>query len=549
MRGRAMALLGLICAAALAVGCASEASSERTVVVAEDQAPPIANPLLAEGATVAGQRLASNVLQGLLTVDDRGRHVPQLAVRVPSGRDLQTAPTRVSFELHPEARWSDGRPVTVADVEFTWRLTMDDGVAMASRSGWDRVSTIRAGRRADGSACHVERCFTVAFDGDHAAWRDTFSVAAGRYILPRHVLENADFNTVWNRGGMVGSGPFVLEEYRPHERAVLARDGDFWGGPAPSGGVERIVIGYHSSAGSAVSALDTGAADLLAPSFDPALIGRLEAMEGVRVDAVPSVFFEHLAINTARPPLNDLRVRRALAWAIDRDRLVELLVGGGATVLQSPILPLQPGHRPAFARYEYDPARAVTALEAAGWQRADDGIFARGGTRLEVELAVPAGAEVRRSSARLIRDQAAAAGIAIRVRVESPQRLFGPILGQGRFDLAMFAIGGGTDPSLSALLASDAIPMPANAHAGQNIYRARIPGLDELLSQADATVDPVGRAALLARIQGVVADHVPLVPLYQQPNTVALRGDVEGVRVNPSLAEVYWNSGEWTMPG
>ena len=105
--------------------------------------------------------------------------------------------------------------MTTADVAFTLRTMMDPHNQIASREGWDKIARIEAGRTAAGGTCAPATCFTVAFRGDYAPWRDVFSVSAGYFVLPQHVLKGKDFNTVWNTGGIVGSGPFTLESYEP----------------------------------------------------------------------------------------------------------------------------------------------------------------------------------------------------------------------------------------------------------------------------------------------------------------------------------------------
>lgn len=547
----------MLLVAALAVAMAAcgsddgddDATRGGTLVVAEDQTPPILNPLLADGATVTGQRIASNILQGLLTVDDEGEYVPQLAEAVPSGEDVAADPLRVTFRIRPEARWSDGPPVTGADVAFTWRTIMDPANQVASRSGWDRIAAITPGETAGGEQCDPATCLTVAFDGDYAPWREVFSVSASGYVLPQHVLEGENFNTAWNDGGIVGSGPFTLESYQPRVRAVLAADPDWWGAADTGGGpfLERMVIDFLDTSGAAITALRQGQAQLTSPPPDPALIGRARDLDGVEVQAVPSVFFEHIALNTQRAPLDDVRVRRALTLAIDRAQITDVLLEGTAPVLQSPLRPFQLGYEPTFERYGHDPAAAAALLEEAGWRRGPDGIFARDGEQLEIPLVTTSEGELRPSTARLIAEQAEQAGIRVVPRPLPPDRVFGPVLSSGDYAAVMFATGGPVDPSLTSLLASDQIPSEENGFAGQNVYRWSDPEADRLMRLSDRQIDTGARAATLGRLQAIVAEQVPLIPLYQQPNTVAYSTALTGVRQNPSTAEVFWNSGEWAL--
>jgi peptide/nickel transport system substrate-binding protein len=540
--------------ASLAAGCGSGGDgAERggTIVDAEDQAPAIINPLVADGATVAAQRVVSNVLQNLLTNDETGAYVPQLAQRVPAGDDVATGPLRVTFRLRPEARWSDGEPVTPRDVVFTWRTMTDDDNQIASRTGWDEIRAITPGTTASGGDCPPATCFTVAFKGDYAPWKDVFSVAGGYYVLPEHVLKGKDFDTAWNTGGIVGSGPFTLERFQPGVRAVLAGDPDWWGSEDAGGGpfLDRIVVNFLDSPAATLTALRQGEAQMASFLPDPDLIDRARGVAGMTVDQVPSLFFEHVVINTEAPPMDDPAVRRALAYAIDRDQIVDVLLQDSVPVLQSLLRPSQLGYRPTFERYSHDPQRAIGILEDDGWVRGSDGIFAKDGRRLEIPMSTLSGDELRRTEVRLMSEQAREAGIAVRLRSRSPDQLFGNDLGQGEFTTALLAFGGGVDPSPTALLASDQIPSEENGFSGQNVYRWSDAEVDRLLRSSDRELDEDARVQQLGRIQDILADEVPLIPLYAQPNTVAHVDALQGVKANPTQAEAFWNSGEWSLAG
>jgi peptide/nickel transport system substrate-binding protein len=551
--GRLAAAVGVAVALGLA-GCGDGGrdAGERggTLIDAEDQIPPILNTMLSQGVSATGTRIVTNILQNLMTVDAEGRYVPQLAERVPSGDDVVEGPLRVTFRIRPEARWSDGRRVTSADVVFTWRTMMDPANQVASRTGWDRIRAITPGRTAAGDPCPAATCLTVAFRGDYAPWREVFSVSGGSYVLPRHVLAGEDFNTVWNTGGIVGSGPFTLERFQPRVRAVLAADRDYWAAADSGGGpfLDRIVFDFLDSSGAAVSALRQGQAQMTSPAPDPALIRRARAIDGVAVQSVPSVFAEQIIINTSRPPLDDPAVRRALAHAIDRRQIVDVLLEGSVPVLQSVLRPVQLGYAPVFERYGYDPATAAGLLEAAGWSREGDGVFEKDGRPLEIPLVTTSEGELRASTARLIAEQAAAAGIRVVPRPLPADRVYGPeVLGSDDFATVMIASGGPLDPSITSQLSSDQIPSEENGFAGQNVYRWSDPEADRLMGLSDRQVDDGARAATLGRVQRIVADGVPLIPLYQQPNTVAHVEGLRGVRQNPTLVEVFWNSAEWSL--
>ena len=130
-------------------------------------------------------------------------------------------------------------------------------------------------------------------------------------------------------------------------------------------------------------------------------------------------------------------------------------------------------------------------------------------------------------------DQAERAGIRITLRPRTPEQLFGSDLGQGDFTTVLIAFGSGVDPSPTALLASDQIPTEENDFSGQNVYRWSDAEVDRLLASSDREVNDEARAVQLGRIQEILADQVPLIPLYAQPNTVAHVTALQGVKVEP----------------
>lgn len=551
----AAAVAGVAVLALAVAGCGSGASDDAragaTLIDAEGQAPVILNVLRPDGVTAVTQRIVTNIQQNLLTSDETGAYVPQLAVAVPSGADVREGPLRVTFRIQPRARWSDGEPVTSADVAFTWRTMTDPRNEVASRSGWDRIRAITPGRTAAGTACPEATCLTVAFDGDYAPWRDVFSVSGGNVLLPEHVLKGEDFDTAWNTGGLIGSGPYTLASYQPGVRAVLRRDPDYWG-DGPDGGrppIARIVFDFLGSPGAAVTAVREGEAQMTSPPPDPDLLRAAGGIDGATVRSVPSVFFEHMVLNTQRAPLDDPAVRRALAYSIDRTQIVDVLLGGSVPVLQSVVREGQMGFSPAFAGYSHDPGRAAALLTAAGWTRDGDGYFRKDGRELTVPLVFESESRLRATTARLIAQQAREAGIRVEPRALPGERIFGPLLVQGDFTALMLASGGGEDPSVTGLLDSTQIPTEENGFSGQNVYRWSDSEADSLMRRSDRQIDDDARAATLGRLQALVAREVPLIPLYQQPNTVVHTDALRGVRENPTQAEVFWNSAVWSLGG
>ena len=269
------------------------------------------------------QRIASNILQNLLTVERDGAGTsPSSPRRCPRARTSREGPLRVTFRLRPEAtlvgrRAGDDAPTSPSPAH-------DDGPAQPDREprrAGTRSPRITPGRTAAGGTCAARHLL-------HGRLPRRLRALARRLQRRRpatsccreHVLKGKDFNTVWNTGGIVGSGPFTLRELRAAgaggARAPTPTTGARAGGRRPF--LDRIVINFLDSPAAAVTALRQGEAQMASLTARPRPDRRADAIDGVAVQAVPSLFFEHLILNTQAAPLDDPAVRQALAYAIDR---------------------------------------------------------------------------------------------------------------------------------------------------------------------------------------------------------------------------------------
>ena len=544
------AMVGLVVGAAALGGFAASAAlgatpvKGGTITDAEDQSPPILNNLLADGATVVGARMTvGNIFENMFTSNASGKYVPLLATTIPSGKDLVVNRGRLVVTVHiqPKAVWSDGKPVTGKDVIFTWKTMMNPKNAVASTTGWDEVKSIKT---------RGPKTFVVTFKRVYAPWKDVFSLSGGYFILPQHVLQGKDFNTVMNTGNLVGSGPYVLKSYSPDESATLVPNPRYWDKKVKRGpNVSQIVFKLGLGTTTQAVQLKSNEANLINP---PPTVDLVNSIAADNPDAVvqskPAATFEHIAINTQVAPLNDVNVRQALAYALDRVGVTtNLLKGSGVSPLQSSLVPYQLGYKPVFARYTYNPAKAQQILKADGWTLGGDGIFSKGGQKLSLTIKTTSGNTQRANNIQFLAARAKAAGIDLNLATEPASKLFGGTLTHGDFQLANFAFSGSADPSQTTLFRSSAIPTQANGFAGQNDYRIADKTLDKLLAASDGTINDKTRVKLLGQEQDRLAKLVPFIPLYQRPNVLAAKKVIVGPQENPTQAEAYWNSASWYL--
>ncbi|MGH9267418.1 MAG: ABC transporter substrate-binding protein, partial [Acidimicrobiales bacterium] len=342
-----------------------------------------------------------------------------MATRVPSGKDLAEHPFSVTFHLDRRARWSDGMPLTSADVRFTWETILNPRWPVADRSAYRRLTDVVALGR------HTVR---LVFDAPYAPWRDLFS--AGDFILPKHALEGKDLGAEWRSDVPLSAGPFLLEQVTPGLELAYVPNPRWWGPPPGLAGVRVLIVPDIETA---LQLLARGRVQVAAATSQLALERRMRRLPGVRSAARFGSAWWELGFNHARPSPGEVGFRRGVASALDRAGLVEALIREQGRPLQN----LAPGRRPAdaFGRYSYDPSKAMQVLRgpAAGAGK--------------ISLAVPAESEVASVTARAVQAGLRNVGLEIDIVGVEADRFYGVWRKEGRFDLALWERRG--TPSMS----------------------------------------------------------------------------------------------------
>ena len=241
--------------------------------------------------------------------------------------------------------------------------------------------------------------------------------------------------------------------------------------------------------------------------------------------------------------LRDKRVRRALAYGIDRVALARAIPGDDRFLLDNTIhLGSEPNYRPNWNEYRYRPAESRRLLEQAGCRRGADGIYSCAGERLSLRFVTTAGVELRRQALELVGAQLRQAGVEVQPVYVPNVVLFDTLLPSGDFDVALFSY---------VKLAPDEVFIPYRCGAGYNPsgYCSRLLTAD--IDQLGRIVDPARRAAVANRIDRRLAAAVPALPLYQFPHTYVVRKGLNGVVPNGYSVLVgggsVWNAENWWL--
>jgi ABC-type dipeptide transport system, periplasmic component len=492
--------------------------------------PNTLNPLLSD--LLATAEVGSLIFSGLVQVNDKGEWVADLASSVPTRQNGGVSPDglTVTYRLRPGVTWHDGAPFTAADVKFTWELIMNRRVNVISRDGYDKIAAIDT---------PDANTVVVRFRQYYAPFLTLFTT-----ILPQHLLAGVDdmSKAAFNREP-VGTGPFKLKEWRIAEALVFeANPTYFRGRPNLDSIVYRIIPDNNIM----LNQIKAGEVDIVS-NVALAQLEQVKAVSGMRAVVTPNMIWEHLDFNLNTALFQDAQVRRAIGLALDRQAIIAAALKGVASPAVGDQSPLSWAYNPVLKAPARDVAAARDILAQAGYKEGADGIFAKNGRRLAFTLTTTAGNKARETVAQTIAQQLKEAGVAVSVQLVDVPVFFGDVLKHRRFETAMFAWVAGLDPDNISLWHSRNIPAAGNGYQGQNYAGWRNQEVDSLTEQGAQLVDMEARRQAYFRIQELIVQEAPVIPLYFRSNIDAVRDTVVNYKPNPTQGGNLWNAYEWGL--
>ncbi|HUA09081.1 MAG TPA: peptide ABC transporter substrate-binding protein [Candidatus Acidoferrales bacterium] len=482
--------------------------------------PTTLNPLFIHpDASSAEAQVARLTFEPFIDLDPRGRAVPILLTRVPSRANggLSADGRTIVYHLRPGVRWSDGVALTSADVLYTLHAIMDPRNPVRTHEGYDLIDRASA-PDAHTVVLHLRRAWAPAVLTYFSYGIDP------QVVIPAHVP--------LDRVPSVGDGPYTLVEWRRGDVLRYRANPRYWRGEPAT---RELEIRVASDPDANLVMLQSGALDwnLIAPAQREAATRDPH----VRIDVTPTAVVAALVFNTVHAPLDDVRVRRALAMSIDRATISAKITQGAYPVTNM----LQPqfswAYDPRIAEPGYDPRAADALLDAAGWRRASNGMRERNGVALHLIYAQFPESVTGVHVAEAVQAQLRKRGVDVSIENVSNAQLFLPVSGvlaTGDFDLAYVPFTMGADPDDSDVLACGA---PSNY---MHWCDARV---DALEREALASVSAAQRKELYGRIAARVAARVPLLYLFNARYLYAYRDRLRGFAPNAFLPT--WNAWAW----
>jgi peptide/nickel transport system substrate-binding protein len=502
----AIALLLLAAVAAAALGCSRRVrrTPDDTLVMVIESLITDVDPRYAP--TNYDLKLSRLLAPGLTTID-----TPDLAPALALAADItQVDDLTWDVTLRDGLRFSDGGPVTADDVVFTFGTTIDPAFgSIFYKQQSDRFASVEALDRLRARFHLKQPLATFWGDLDFGILSRAAAGPDGRYP----------------GGRVVGAGPYRIAA-KATERLLLEAN-PYFAGPAPL--TPRVEIRAVRDASARTMMLIGGSADLAQNTLRVDLVDDVAERERVHMVSGPSAILSYFMMNGRDPLFRDVRVRKAFAYAIDRPRLVAAKFNGRAVLATGLVAPGHWAYEPDVTRYTYDKARAMRLLDEAGYPDPDG---PGGKPRFTISYKTSAD-QFRLAVARIIAEQLGEIGIDVEVRSFEFGTFFADIK-KGNFQVATMQTTDITDPDFFlSYFNSDRIPDAKNPDV-QNRWAYSNPRVDALTEQGRNVVDQKARYAIYSEVQKILADEVPIVPLWHEDNVALLNVTVDGFRVFPS---------------
>ncbi len=400
---------------------------------------------------------------------------------------IVTTPKQVvTYHINPKAVWSDGQPITSADFQYTWDQ-IDHGTDIYDPTGYNKIASV------DDSDPHTA---IVTYLSPYPGWMGLFGGGYG--IFPSHILKGKNRDDLMKNGYSWSGGPWEIKSWQKGTSITLVPNPNYWGDKPK---LASVVFKFQTDTSAEFTAYKSGQTSVIYPQPQLDAVSQITAglPNTEKVINTDTGSFEALWLNDGKFPFNDLQVRKALAYSIDRTGLVKTLFGGlGVTqplqVLNAPILASYENTQ-AYAGYTLNLAKAASILTADGWKKGSDGIYAKGGKELAFQVSSTTGNKRRQITEEAIQQQLQKAGIKMTIKNYAASDLFGTVLPAGNFGAGIYAQElTAIDPGNCTLFCSSNIPSAANKQTGENWTRTNVPALDPKLEIVDSELNEPQRA-------------------------------------------------------
>jgi peptide/nickel transport system substrate-binding protein len=485
----------VIALAALLISCAAK-PDPHTLVMAIESSPTNLDPRV--GLDGQSERIDNLIFDDLLSRGEDLNVAPGLAERweIPD-------PLTYVFHLHQGAKFHDGRAVTSRDVKWTFDSLLQGKVRSTKATNYRFVDRIEA-----------PDDWTVIFHMREVDAPLLWNLSDGAVgIVPYGSGDEMTRHPI-------GSGPFKFVSAETDKEVVLERNPDYWGDKPQ---LERVRFAVVPDETTRALELRKGSADIAINSLTPDTVRTLKNDAHLAVEQAPGTVLAYLGFNLRDPILKDIRVRQAIAYALDREPMIEYLWRGEARLARSILPPQSWAYNPDVAAYPHDREKSRQILDAAGYPEIN-------GVRFHLTMKTGTDANGRLTIA-VMQQQLRSVGIVLDIRSAEFATFFSDVT-HGSFQLycCLRWIGGNEDPDIFEYVFHSAKFPPNGANRGFYLN----PRVDALIDQARREVDQSKRKPLYAEVQSILAAQLPSINLWYLDNVLVHNRRVLNLQLNPA---------------
>ena len=476
----------------------------------------------------------------LFNRSDQNEFVPELATQVPTPENggISRDGLTVTYHLRKGVKWQDGAPFSADDVIFTWKTITNPRTNVQTRTGYDEHYISRIDEKDPYTiVVHLVKPwapFVATF----------FTMSSTAYpIMPKHLLgQLPDINQAAFNTKPVGTGPFIVQEWQKGTIIRMTANPNYWRGAPKLKEVDYQIIPDETTILTKLLSheadMEFNAPSSQTPSF--------KGLTGYHIYLTPFTQYRQIGFNLNNPILKDVRVRQALAYAIDQQELIDNVSHGvnmkGDTDQPSFLW----AHAADVQQYPHDTAAAAKLLDAAGWTLGRDGYRYKNGQKLEIGMSGATGSAETRDVETIVQREWQQIGVQGDIKNYITPLFFatmqaGGILQSGKFDAGFFSWVNGVDPDDSTLFMCDQFPPN-----GQNTYHFCNAELDAAERVAVTQYAQDKRKAAYDTIQRILAEQEPMAIVWFVRRQDIVNSDLRNYKPAHAVT-TFWNTWEYEL--
>ncbi len=463
----------------------------------------------------------------------------------------------VQWEIHPKATWGDGTPVTAYDMKLAWEVGKSKNVIVGLKDVFEQIESFTIDPK-------NPKRFTTKY---HKVRYDYYQIGTF-HLLPSHIEgpiweksknslgayeKQTAYSTNPTNPGL-SMGPYMVREAKAGSHVILVRNPHYYGRKPK---IEKLIFKIIPNTQALEANLLAGTIDMISEigiKFDQALAleKRIEKdpelKKRFRVSYRQGTIFEHIDFNLRNPVLQDRRVRRALTYSIDRNKLVEALFEGKQQAASHRTHPLDPYFTDEVTKYPYDPRKAAELLDAAGWKVGKNGVRERDGKPLLLSFMSTAGDKTRELVEVFLQHEWQKVGVDIAIKNQPSRTFFGETIRKAKYPaMAMYAHISSPGNVPESILQSISIPRKENGFSGQNVMGFVNKKVDAAFDDIVLELDFNKRKKLMKIVQQEVTKELPTIPLYFRAQIAVVPVNLTGFRITGHQFFSTLSADKWAL--